>query len=168
MPIPKVDGLSDAVEDLRSDVAKLGGGLNLVESMADMWDGTGRGGQGSTGYDIKRVGAMIPPELVSLQDTATKEILAAFGISPALFGASDGTSAREGWRQCLHAFLLPLAEGVQDELRRKLDAPDLRLDFSALSASDITGRARAFGNMVQNGIKPGKAASLSGLISADD
>lgn len=165
LPIPKTDGDADEVEGLKSDLSKLAGRLHLVESMAEMWDGTGKG---PAGYDVKRIGAMIPAPLIQLQELASKEILAAYGVSPALFGASDGTSAREAWRQCLHSFLMPLARGVEDELREKLDAPELRLDFSALSASDISGRARAFGSMVQAGMDPGKAAALTGLISADE
>ena len=53
------------------------------------------------------------------------------------------------------------------ELAEKLDAPRLALDFSALFASDITGRARAFASMVQAGMNVEKAAALSGLLAEE-
>ncbi len=52
-------------------------------------------------------------------------------------------------RGYVHAFLAPAGEIVTAELGDKLDRPGLALDFSALFASDITGRARAFNSMVQ-------------------
>ena len=78
---------------------------------------------------------------------------------------SDGTAVREAWRRYAHAFLTPVGEIVAAELGEKLDAPGLALDFSSLFASDITGRARAFGSMVQAGMDIERAAGLSGLLA---
>ena len=41
---------------------------------------------------------------------------------------------------------------VEAELRAKLDAPELALDFTSLYAADVQGRARAFRSLV--GTKP--------------
>ena len=61
--------------------------------------------------------------------------------------------------------LRPVGEIVTAELADKLDRPDLALDSSALFASDITGRARAFASMVQAGMEVERAAALSGLLA---
>ena len=55
---------------------------------------------------------------------------------------------------------------VAAELTAKLDTP-IKLDWEELRASDIAGRARAFGVMVSNGMEPGRAAGLSGLMVND-
>ena len=64
--------------------------------------------------------------------------------------------------------LQPVAGLVQHELRAKLDAPGLKLSFDALFASDLSGRARAFGSMVKAGMDVSKAAALAGLMEAGD
>ena len=79
----------------------------------------------------------------------------------------DGTSLREAFRRFLHATLVPLADLVQDELRAKLDAPALTLNFDGLFASDLAGRARAFQSMVGAGMDVAKAGALAGLMGAD-
>ena len=57
---------------------------------------------------------------------------------------------------------------VAAELRVKLDSPGLSLDFSALFASDLSGRARAFGSLVKAGMPLQEAAALAGLLVSDD
>ena len=103
-----------------------------------------------------------------MHDIATLEVLAAFGLNPALFSASDGTASREGWRQALHGLIMPLARLCEEEIRVKLDAPDVSMKFDRLSASDISGRARAFQSMVGGGMDVAQAAALAGLMVQDD
>ena len=52
---------------------------------------------------------------------------------------------------------------VEAELTEKLETP-VRLDWSELRASDITGRARAFQSLVGSGMDVAKASALSGLL----
>ena len=61
-----------------------------------------------------------------------------------------------------------MARIVAGEMAAKLDTPGLALDFSALFASDLSGRARAFQSMVGGGMDVGKAAALAGLMVNDD
>ena len=82
--------------------------------------------------------------------------------------ASSSGGAREALRRWLHTTVGPLALMVQSELRTALDAPELKLSFDNLFASDLSGRARAFGSMVKAGLALDKAAALSGLMAADD
>ena len=80
-------------------------------------------------------------------------------------GRSDGTARREAWRQFLFGSLSPVARTVAEEFRAKLEISDLRFEFDALRASDLTGRARAFQSLVGGGMAVDKAAALGGLLS---
>ena len=68
----------------------------------------------------------------------------------------------------LHGVVSPIGRLVQEELREKLDAPGLTLNWSALSASDLQGRARSFQSMVGGGMPLERAAALSGLMLPED
>ena len=74
---------------------------------------------------------------------------------------------REAGRGYVHAFLALVGESVTAELGDQLDTPSLRLDFPALFAPDITGRARTFAAMVQAGMEIDKATALSGLLPGE-
>ena len=91
-------------------------------------------------------------------------MLAACGVPPEMLRQSDGTGRREAWRQFLFGSVQPMALSVAAELADKLDVPDLAFNHDAMSASDISGRARAFQSMVKGGLDISKAASLSGLM----
>ena len=77
---------------------------------------------------------------------------------------SDGTGRREAWRPFLHASIAPVVLGVAADLADKLDIPELSFNHDAMSASDISGRARAFGSMVKAGMDLDRVAALSGLL----
>lgn len=167
LPIPRVNGLDESVDELRSDLGNADGGLYTVESMASMDFGTARTA-GGEGWNVKRLGVNVPANIIQLQELATKEVLSMFGISPALFAGADGTAAREAWRQALHGVIMPLARTIETELRAKLESPDLTLSFDRLFASDISGRARAFQSLVGGGMDVAKAANLSGLLNTEE
>ena len=116
-----------------------------------------------------RLGANPPAGMVSLSSNAAVAILAACGTPAALMVAgSAGTAAREALRRWLHTTVLPLGRIVQTELRAGLNAPELSLSFDGLFASDLSGRARAFGSMVKSGMDLDRAAALAGLIADDE
>ena len=161
MPVPKVDGDDPALADIRAKTRTAAGRMLFVESMADSL-GTG-GGSSSPGWMQSRFGPSPTDPLVQLHATATREVLSAVGISPALFDATAAAAAREAWRQALHGVIQPIAELVVVELRRKLD-PSVNLSFDRLMASDLQGRARSFQSMVGAGMDIAKAAALSGLM----
>ena len=81
-----------------------------------------------------------------------------------LVESKPGNGYRESWRRFLFGSIAPLAALVVEELRRKLEVPDLSLSFKELRASDLAGRARAFQSMVAGGMESGRAAALSGLV----
>ena len=161
LPVP-ADGEDGTVTTLKADIRKARGAMLLAEG--GDWD---KGdAMSATAWAPNRFGADPPTALVSLAEMATKEILAAIGLSPALFAAGNSGGAREAWRQCLHGLIQPLGQLVQSELRDKLD-PGISLSFNALMASDLTGRARAFQSMVGAGMDASKAAALSGLMDSE-
>ena len=61
----------------------------------------------------------------------------------------------------------PVGRIVGRELADKLDVEDLRLDFSGLQSSDVTGWARAFAGMVGAGLSTDQTAQISGLIDQE-
>ena len=151
---------------LQADIDKLSGRTVLVESTA--------GGYGDkesapkTDFMASRIGADPPESMIGLRKDVQASILAAAGCPGSLIERSDGTLAREEMRRFLHSTISPIARVIAGELADKLDTPGLALDFSALFASDLSGRARAFQSMVGGGMDVGKAAALAGLMVNDD
>ena len=164
LPVP-TDGQDPTVEQLRADIRKLKGQTALVETTQAGW-GEGRSGAPQRDWQPSRIGANPPAPLVDLHQAASREVLAAVGVNPALFSAGDGTAAREAWRQLLFGVVAPLGRIVQHELQAKLES-DVKLGWEELRASDLGGRARAFQSMVGAGMEVEKAAALAGLLADD-
>ena len=157
IPVPQVE------TGLQADIRKLSGKATLVESVSSGWEaGTQKAPQSD--FEPQRVGSTLD----DLRESVARHIFAASGVHPSWLGNSDGTLARESFRQFLHATLKPVAKIIRGELRDKLSEPDLTISFDELGASDITGRARAFQGLVNGGMSIEKAAILSGLMIADD
>lgn len=164
--IPK-DGKDSTLNTLKEQLGKLKGKAAFVETTAGGW------GQGQTqaprgDWTQKRLGATPPDALVTLRNDADRLVLGLCGVPIGLLERTDGAAMREAWRQLLHATIAPLGRLVETELREKLDAPGLTLGWAELRASDIAGRARAFGSMVTAGMDVEKAARLSGLLNQEE
>ena len=162
LPLPHKGG----VAALQSDIDKLAGQTVLVESTS--------GGYGDKeaapkmDWMARRIGANPPAAMIGLRKDVQASILAACGCPGSLLERSDGTLAREEMRRFLHSTISPVSRVVASELAIKLDTPGLSFDFSALFASDLSGRARAFQSMVGGGMDVAKAAALAGLMVGDD
>ena len=166
LPLP-VDGDDPTVDGLKADLRTAGGGLHLVESVRSMHAGS-TGSAPARDWMPQRLGPNPPAAEVALFTAASNEVLSACGVPVGMVGASaEGTSQRESYRRFLHATIGPLARLVQDELRAKLDDPDLVLSFDSLFAGDLAGRARAFQSLVGGGMDVTKAAGLAGLMESD-
>ena len=165
LPIPGKDGEDPTVELLKGDIKKLNGQIALTESTSTMQ--VDRPSGSASDWQTRRLGASPPAALVELATMATREIMAACGISPALFDATAGASAREAYRQVLHGVIAPLGRIVAAELSTKLEA-DIMFEWAELRAGDIAGRARAFQSMVGAGMDLGKAAALAGLMTPEE
>ena len=162
LPLP-TDGNDDSIAELKNDIGKMAGDVAVVETTASGW-GEGRQGAPTADWRPQRIGPNPPASLGDLFRTTELTVLALGGVPIELVVASDGTGQREAWRRFLHGTLEPLARIVAPELGKLAGRP-VRFDFSALFASDIAGRARAFGSMVQGGMDIAAAASASGILS---
>lgn len=164
IPVPDVTG----AQGLQADINALKGNSVLVPSTSGGWDVQG-GVQGKINdWEPRRLGAHPPEVLAAIRQGAGDGVAISAGVPPVLFRSdADGTAMREAWRQFLHSTIGPIALIVQQELREKLEDPDLALSFDRLFASDLQGRARAFQSMVGGGLDVEKAAALSGLMEMD-
>ena len=153
---------ADPLADLRADVATLRGRTVLTETTSAGW-GEGQGAAPAADWRPQRIGANPPPSLATLRADSAQAVLSACGCSADLFVAGDAAGQRESWRRFLHGSVQPLGDLVAAELADKLDAPGLRLNFDRLFASDLSGRARAFGSLVKAGMDIDDARRLAGL-----
>lgn len=157
LPVPQVK------QELQDDLNALEGKIALVETTAGSWGADTPAAAPKGDYDPKRLGATFTPNHEPLRDAVGRSILAACGVPASLLGNSDGTAMREGQRQFLHGTIGPVAAIVASELADKLDTPGLAFSFKKLFASDVTGRARAAGTLVQAGVEIGPALAIAGL-----
>ena len=162
VPIDPQEKEDDPLESTKATLKGLKGGVALVESLM--------GGYGEKAaapredWRPQRIGADPPQTLEGILTSTSYRLLSACGIPPGLVRpGADGTGQRESWRQFLHGTISPVAKEVEVELSQKL-ATEITLDFSELYASDLSGRARAFGSLVQGGLDPDRAATLAGLL----
>ena len=160
-PVPQKDGNDPTLELLKADLRTLNGKTTLVESMASAFN-TGDRFSSPSDWQGRRIGFDAPASLVETASMACREVLAACGISPALFDAKAAAAAREAWRQLLFGTVAPLGRMVSDELTRKLETP-IRLTWDELRASDLTGRSRALQSLVNAGMDIRRASTLAGL-----
>ena len=164
LPVPNADGADATVTDLKADIRKLNGAVAVVESQSTIQPDRP---SGDAGWQARRLGFNAPASLIEAAAQSHREVLAACGISPALFDASAGAAAREAYRQVLHGVIAPLGKIVAHELTLKLET-EISLGWAELRAGDISGRARAFQSMVGGGMDPGKAAALAGLMTPEE
>ena len=169
IPSPEVAGATDTeadpLADLVATLAGLKGRAALVPTMNREW-GAGSG-QAFADWQSRRLGAEPPAALVELLGQRHDAILAAAGVPPMMFATGGQAQAtREALRQFLHLTIAPLARQVEAEASLKLAAP-VSIDFQALAASDVQGRARAFNSLVGGGMSLADAAAASGILQGD-
>ena len=159
--IPAPDGTPAArMQTLRNSLSQSRGNATLVESMAGGWGG-GRLAAPSRDWEPRRVGPEIPQANVLFRDQTALGIIGALGVPPQLLGGDSG-SMREGYRQLQTIEVMPLARLAEEELSLKLNA-NIRLNFDALSAIDITAKSRAFQGFIAGGLTMEQALTLVGL-----
>ena len=155
LPLPVEDSTLDS---MRAAIRRSNGNILTVEG----GDFDNPGDKRVADYVVKRFGAMPPDSLVKLAALATAEVLAACGVNPALVADTQGTAMREAYRQFLFGLVSPLGRMFAAELSEKLDE-EITLDWTELRASDIAGRARAYGTFRQGGMDVTSAALQAGL-----
>ena len=143
-------------EQMAADLASLRGALGIFET-EDSTDATKRD------YQPKRFGASPPEGLIALRNDVEASLLAAAGVPNSIANA-DGTRLRESFRQFLFSTISPIGDLALSEMRVKLDAPSLSLDWDRLSAADVAARARALKGLREAGLSLEDAAKIAGLM----
>ena len=164
LPVP-ADGQAANIEQLKTDLAALKGRIAVVETARGGWD-SGASGAPRRDFELVRMGPDVPQSQVLLYERAHNTALAACGYPVQLATDSDGTAQREAWRRYLHGTVAPLGRLLEAAAGRA--GARIALDFDALFASDVTGRARAFQSLVGSGMDVSEAAALTGLVSEDE
>ena len=155
-------------ESFTSKLSRLKGGL-MAQAVRDMPGGQ----QGKPEvhaiqkWATSRVGASPPVELITLHRQAYQGVLAACGISAALFSSDAApASQREALRTCLHTVVEPIARLVEEELSIKMETPVV-FDFRRLAGIDHQGRARAVKALVDAGVPLEDALERGGVVNHD-
>ena len=133
-------------QELKSGFASLKGKIAFPETTSG---GAGdRGGAPQRDWRVERLGASPPAALVALRQAVEVSVLSACGVPPALaVGLTDGTMARESYRQFLHLLVRPLGKLVAATFSEVLEQP-VTLQFDDLGAADVQSRARAWRQLV--------------------
>ncbi|MCY4509221.1 MAG: phage portal protein [Acidobacteria bacterium] len=159
---------NDPLDSLVSAISGLKGKAVLAPSMSREWAGGGSGGSTFTDWQSRRLGAEPPKAAVDLMEQTHNSVLAAAGIPPQLFSVgSQAQSVREAMRGLLHLSIAPMARILETEATAKMET-EVKIDFQALHAADVQGRARAFQSMVGGGMDVAAAATASGILQPDD
>ena len=162
LPVP---GGGD-VDQLKEDLKRMQGEIAVVETTSGGYD-AGRSNAPMQDFVAKRLGANVPETSILLYKYATNLALTACGVpSELLENSGEGTGQREAWRRFMFGTLVPLGKLVTAHAARK--GIDVSLNFDDLMASDIAGRARAFGSLVTAGMDVEDAAILTGLITQEE
>lgn len=157
------DGEDETVDKLAKQLANARGGIGLVES----GDWGSAGGGATMNPESKRFGADPPAALVTLLDTASREIMMACGFNPSLFQVGPAAALREAWRIALFGVVSPLGKMVQAELSEKLN-DDVTLGWVEMRASDLSGRARAMQSLTGSGLSIQAAAAEAGIEHTEE
>ena len=160
LPVP-ADGDEETLAGLRKVLSDLDGRLALVRSTRSGWD-TGREHAPRREFEPQRLGMNFSTDNREMYKELNQYVLAMFGVPvDIVYGGQDG-GQRESWRRFLHGTVNPLGLRIVDAYS-DIGIP-AHISFEDLFASDITGRARAFGSLVQGGMDIEQAAMVTGVI----
>ena len=152
-----IDGDDESVSGIKTGIAKARGRMVTLET--GDWDNVGTA---MMDLATKRFGAEPPRALIEQAKVAFAEVVSACGFNPSLFIAGDSASLRESWRLALWGVVHPLSKLVEAEVNAKLDS-GINITFQELRASDLSGRARAYGSLVSGGLTPEAAGREAGI-----
>ena len=105
------EGETDPLEELKSDLAKLRGGLAMLETTAGGWGD--KGGAPQRDWKPNRIGPDVPASSADLRTAAALSVYGACGVPVSLLIDADGTGQREAFRRWLHTGVAPLARLVE-------------------------------------------------------
>ena len=124
-------------------------------------DLAGEGQSGRTQWKPNRIGPAPSAGTIAAREGVERSLFSAAGVPVELVQSVSGSDAREGWRRFLWSTIAPAAGLVSDELKRL--GLDSEIRFDSLNASDLAGRARAYGILVSNGMPDDEARRIAGF-----
>ena len=145
IPVPADQNQAGRLSELRAAIAGLRGRVFLPETTAAGWRAD-KAEAPRRDWQPHRIGGAVDQNMVLARRDAFGEVLAATGTPPSLSSDADGTSQREAFRRYLTLTVEPLARVLEQELSAKLEGR-VSLDFSALYAHDLVGRASAYSGL---------------------
>ena len=157
LPVPDVGALGD----IPNTVAALRGRTVFGETTAQGW-GEGKTAAPAQDWRPQRIGPDPPNGTVLLRQQAAAHVLAACGVPVELIHHAEGGGAREAWRRFLHGTIAPVGAILAAESARAFGLSGV-IDFDALFASDLAGRARAYGQLIAAGIDGALARRICGF-----
>ena len=174
IPLPAAPADADTEDDpnavgaltkLKQDLASAKGKTSFVESTNSGYGD--KDARPQKDWIQSRYGFAPPDVLTGLRSDVGKAIIAACGLSIALFDDSDGTSKRESLRQAVTTAYIPLGRLISAELTSKLGVY-ISLSFTDLWGHDAVGRSQALKNMIIAGVPLEKALGLSGIMGLEE
>ena len=166
LPTP-VDGADPTITALKADIRSLRGKVALVESTSSGWaaDGVQQRPQGD--WQARRLGAAPGAPLIEQAELRQPGSFCSLRCSVEHRHHVRRNRTTRRFPALASLTIMPLAKIVSEELTDKFESP-ISLSFDALFAADLAGRARAFQSLVGGGMDVAKAASLAGLMQAED
>ena len=156
LPVPNVTN----AEPLAADIARLAGRAMMVETAAAGF-GEGRAAAPRDDWAPRRLGPAPNQTAAAVRQDVERSILSCCGIPTELVAPAGGADAREAWRRFLYSTIAPIGRLISTELSRVGLASELR--FSALGASDLAGRARAYGTLRKAEMSDEEARQICGF-----
>ena len=171
VPVPLNPGAedddTDPLKTLQSQIANAKGKALLVETTAAGW-GEGMGSAPQKDWSQIRIGPDWPKVLQDTRADVSMAVAKACNVPPALLDArAQGTAQREALRRFAHLGVEPLARIIEPDLAAALGG-EVVLDFGALMASDLAGKARAIKGLVEAGLPLTEATAVAGLMGYRD
>lgn len=160
LPVP-ADGADETIDQLKADLAALGGGTALVETTASGW-GQGVADSPRSDWMPRRIGPNYPQPVTLLRRQVEYSVMVVCGIPLSLVAEGGAGGLREAWRQFLHGSVAPLGRLIGGELTEKLERP-VRLTFGELGLADVMTRGRAFQSLTGGGMSVERAAAATGF-----
>ena len=106
------------------------------------------------------LGPELPASGIQIRTRQGDEVMAAYGVAPALLSVTSGPAAmREAQRALLTSTLEPLASSLSQEFTRKLGM-DVTISLEALHRTDWPMTARAIKSLVDSGMSLADAQAL--------
>ena len=158
----------DPMAALKGDIRSARGKALLLETTASGYD-TGRTGAPARDWKPERLGPKPPDSLAMIRKDTFNAVLAACGISPALYSDQGaGPAQKAAYQRFILLTVEPLATLLEHELTERLEVA-VKLDFTALRGNeDVLARAQSLRRFVESGIELEKALALSGLLAVGD